>query len=254
MLEVMRIPLRHRLGAPRSGPLLAIVVIAGLVVTARAARGQAQVATPAAGKGAAARGSVRGVVTVKRAPGAGASDDSPILVYLVGFEEPPPSAAVEILQRDKLFLPHLVGITAGQRVSFPNGDPFYHNVFSPSSVRKFDLGQYRPGETRSRVFPKPGVVDVYCNIHPHMSATILVLPNRRFTTARADGSYAIGGVPTGTWTIYAYSRRAEKPVGRSVAVAADVTSTVDFQVVETRTDFAHLNKYGEKYRAEERYR
>jgi plastocyanin len=213
------------------------------------ARGQAPPRT--AGKSAV--GAVRGTVAVTRAAG-GAAEASPILVYLVGFEEQAPAEAVEIQQRNKHFLPNLLGVTAGQRVSFPNGDPFYHNVFSPSSVRKFDLGQYRPGETRSRVFPKPGVVDVYCNIHPQMSATILVLPNRRFATARPDGSYAIEGVPAGSWTIYAYSRRAEKPVGRPVTVAAGATTTVDFRVTETRTDFTHLNKYGEKYRSGENYR
>jgi plastocyanin len=202
----------------------------------------------------AGRGAVRGSVAVTRAVGASSSESSPVLVYLVGFEEPPPDATIEILQRDKHFLPNLVGITAGQRVAFPNGDPFYHNVFSPSSVRKFDLGQYRPGETRSRVFPKTGVVDVYCNIHPQMSATILVLPNRRFATARPDGAYQIDGVPPGQWTIYAYSRRAEKPVGRAVVVNAGATTTVDLRVTETRTDFAHVNKYGEKYRTGEVYR
>jgi plastocyanin len=202
----------------------------------------------------AAKGAVRGSVAVTRAAGARAADASPMLVYLVGFEEPPPPGAVEVQQRDKRFLPSLLGVTAGQKVAFPNGDPFYHNVFSPSSARKFDLGQYRPGETRSRVFPRTGVVDVYCNIHPQMSATILVLPNRRFAMTRADGTYAIDGIPPGRWTIYAYSRRAEKPVGRPVEIVAGETTTVDFRVTETRADFAHLNKFGEKYRTGESYR
>ncbi len=222
-----------------------------------AALASAALATPASSAWAqsqSGRGNVRGTVSVTRAASSSGRDASPILVYLVGFTEPPPTETVEILQRGKTFLPNLQGITAGQQVSFPNGDPFYHNVFSPSSVRKFDLGQYRPGETRSRMFPKPGVVDVYCNIHPQMSATILVLPNRRFATAKRDGSYAIGGVPPGRWTIYAYSRRAEKPVGKEVVVTAGATTTVDFRVTETRVDFSHLNKYGEKYRSDERYR
>jgi plastocyanin len=199
-------------------------------------------------------GTVRGRVEVTRAAGAAEHEQSPVLVYLVGFAEPPPDDSAEIQQREKHFLPNLLGITAGQRVSFPNGDPFYHNVFSPSSVRKFDLGQYRPGETRSRVFPKTGVVDVYCNIHPQMSATILVLPNRRFATAKPDGDYVIEGVPAGRWTIYAYSRRAARPVGKPVVVTAGAATTVDFRVAETRDDFGHLNKYGEKYRNTERYR
>lgn len=229
--------------------LLAAGSVAGAPASALAQSPRATGKSPASGRGA-----VRGSVTITRAPGAASAESSPVLVYLVGFEEPAPDTTVEIQQREKHFLPNLVGITAGQRVSFPNGDPFYHNVFSPSSVRKFDLGQYRPGETRSRVFPKTGVVDVYCNIHPQMSATILVLPNRRFAAARADGTYEIEGVPPGQWTIYAYSRRAEKPVGRQVVVNAGATTAVDFRVTETRTDFTHPNKYGEKYRTGEVYR
>jgi plastocyanin len=235
------------------------LVLTGLLACAAGApslaTAQAQTPDKAAGAPArGARGGVRGTVAVSRAPGAPADDPSPVLIYLVGFTEPAPSGSAEIVQREKHFLPNLLGITAGQQVSFPNGDPFYHNVFSPSSARKFDLGQYRPGETRARVFPKTGVVDVYCNIHPQMSATILVLPNRRFATAKPNGSYAIDGVPPGRWTIYAYSRRAVKPVGKQVVVTAGAVSTVDFQVVETRSDFTHLNKYGEKYREGESYR
>ena len=225
------------------GSLVLTALAAALAWSSGAAQAQDKGA-PAKG----ARGGVRGTVTLSRAAGATEADPSPVLVYLVGFTEPAPSTSAEIQQRDKHFLPNLLGVTAGQQVSFPNGDPFYHNVFSPSSVRKFDLGQYRPGETRSRVFPKTGVVDVYCNIHPQMSATILVLPNRRFATAKPNGSYSIDGVPPGRWTIYAYSRRAAKPVGKQVVVTAGAMTTVDFQVVETRSDFTHLNKYGEKYR------
>ncbi|HTE55550.1 MAG TPA: carboxypeptidase regulatory-like domain-containing protein [Kofleriaceae bacterium] len=236
--------------------MIAVAALAGADAAARAAPGQAPTPPSTTGQPRArqGRGAVRGSVAVKRAAGAAASDPSAVLVYLVGFDEPPPTAAVEVQQRGKRFLPNLLGVTVGQQVSFPNGDPFYHNVFSPSSVRKFDLGQYRPGETRSRVFPKTGVVDVYCNIHPQMSATILVLPNRRFAMTRADGNFVIDGVPPGRWTIYAYSRRAEKPVGRPVEVTAGGTTTVDFQVTETRADFSHLNKYGEKYRSGESYR
>lgn len=199
------------------------------------------------------RGTVRGVISVSRDGGV-VANRAGILVYVVGFAEPPPPQMAEVQQRGKRFIPGLLGITAGQKVSFPNGDPFYHNVFSPSLVRQFDLGQYRTGETRSRVFPKNGVVDIYCNIHPQMSATILVLPNRRFAMTATDGSYTIYGVPVGRWKLYAYSRRAEKPVGAELRVEAGRTAVVDLTVVETRTDFRHRNKYGEAYRDPTRYR
>lgn len=199
------------------------------------------------------RGTIRGDITISR-NGAAVANRAGILVYVVGFNEPPPPQMAEIQQRAKRFTPPLLGITAGQKVSFPNGDPFYHNVFSPSLVRQFDVGQYRAGETRSRVFPKSGVVDVYCNIHPQMSATILVLPNRRFAMTSSDGSFTIYGVPTGRWRVYAYSRRAEKPVGTEVEVQEGRTVLVDLTVTETRSDIRHRNKYGETYRDPVDYR
>jgi plastocyanin len=190
-------------------------------------------------------GRVEGTVTVTRPDGV---DASPVLVYIVGFDEKPPKKTVTITQKKKRFLPSLVAITAGQSITFPNGDPFLHNVFSPSSTRPFDLGSFPEGETRDRKFPDTGVIDVYCNIHSEMSATIVVLPNRRFTFADADGTFAITGVPAGTWTIYAYSRRAREPVSAEITVADDGTTTADLALEEIARDFKHANKYGEEYR------
>jgi len=80
-----------------------------------------------------------------------------------------------------------------------------------SAARRFDLGQFKQGEKETKSFRKPGVVEVYCNIHPEMAATILVLPNRRFTTAAPDGRFAIEGLPPGRWTVFAYDRLADRP-------------------------------------------
>jgi plastocyanin len=196
-------------------------------------------------------GSVRGVVTVERPPNV---VPGPVLVYLVGFEEPPASATPRIVQKDRQFSPDLVAITAGQSVAFPNSDSILHNVFSPTPARRFDLGSYRRGESKSRVFPKPGVVDVFCNIHPSMSATIVVLPNRRFVLADGKGGFAIDGIPPGTWTIFAYSRRARTPVSTKVTVRASAATEVALTLEEVVRDFSHKNKYGETYRDPEQYR
>nr|MBA3504063.1 hypothetical protein [Deltaproteobacteria bacterium] len=137
----------------------------------------------------------------------------------------------------------------GDKVEFPNRDPFLHNVFSQSPPRKFDLGSFKKDETKDREFTNPGVVEVYCNIHPEMAATILVLPNRRHTRAGADGKFVIEGVPPGTWTVFAYTRRAPKPVSVKVTVAPGADALVDLSLVRG-AEQAHANKYGEKYRPE----
>ena len=196
-------------------------------------------------------GSISGTVTVERPEGI---KPGPVLVYLVGFEEPPASATPRIVQKDRSFLPDLVAVTAGQSVAFPNSDPILHNVFSPTPARRFDLGSYRKGESRTRSFPKPGVIDVFCNIHPGMSATIVVLPNRRFAFASAAGAFTIEGVPPGTWTVFAYSRRARTPVSTRVAVTAGTAAQVGLALEEIARDFSHKNKYGETYRDPGRYR
>jgi len=204
------------------------------------------------GAAAADRGAVEGKVVVRR-DGAPA-EASGVVLYVVGFTEPPPAEPAEIRQRQKHFLPELLPITAGQAVSFPNGDPFYHNVFSPSPVHKFDLGQYPQGESKSKRFPSVGVVDVFCNIHPQMAATILVLPNRRWARADAEGAFRLADLPPGRWTIYAYSRRAAEPASAPLEIVAGETAKVSLALDEIKADFAHANKFGEKYRDPEKYR
>ena len=191
-------------------------------------------------------GRVTGKVTMTEAdgkPSAGAE----AVIYIVGFTEPPEGGdPVKIQQLDKKFVPDLVAITAGDTVSFPNNDGFLHNVFSQSAARRFDLGSFKKGVTKEKSFPVPGVVDVYCNLHPEMAATILVVPNRKHTRIKPDGSYELDGVPPGTWTVFAYTRRATRPSLAKVTVTAGQTSTVDLSLVRG-AEPDHLNKYGEKY-------
>jgi plastocyanin len=190
-------------------------------------------------------GRVTGKVTVTEV-GGGSAANADVIVYVVGFKEPPAKTTEVIKQQGRRFVPDLVAITAGDRVLFPNNDPFLHNVFSQSPTRKFDLGSYRKGEQKDKEFPDTGVVDVYCNIHPEMAATILVLPNRRHTRAGPDGKFVLEGVPPGTWTVFAYTRRAVKPASAKVTVTAGAPVAVDLAVVRG-AETEHRNKYGAKY-------
>jgi len=190
-------------------------------------------------------GRVVGTVTVTESDGKPAST-AEVIVYMVGFAEPAGDQVTKIEQNDRKFVPDLVAITVNERVSFPNNDQFLHNVFSQSGTRKFDLGSFKHGEAKDRLFPEAGVVDVYCNIHPEMAATILVLPNRRHTRADAKGRFVLGGVPPGDWTVFAYTRRATKPTSAKVTVNAGADTTVDLAIVRG-AEPAHLNKYGERY-------
>ena len=193
---------------------------------------------------ARADGVVRGVVEIIRPanvqPGA-------VLVYVVGFTEPAAKTPVIVKQIGKTFIPDLIAVTAGGTVSFPNGDPFLHNVFSPTSERAFDMGSYKQGDTRTRTFPKPGVIDIYCNIHPEMSATLVVLPNTRFAPADNAGRFELK-VPAGTWTLFAYSRRASRPSSTKITVGEGSTLDITLKLDEVPRDFKHRNKYGETYR------
>ena len=190
-------------------------------------------------------GRVVGRVAVTEADGQAVSG-ADIIVYVVGYDEPPGTQVAQITQTGRKFIPDLVAITVGEEVNFPNRDTIFHNVFSQSNARKFDLGSFKKGESKAKDFPTPGVVDVYCNIHPEMAATILVLPNHRYTHAKPDGTFAIDGVRAGTWKVFAYTRRAVKPAMASVTVHDGADATIDLAVTRG-ADAGHANKFGEKY-------
>jgi plastocyanin len=191
-------------------------------------------------------GRVTGTVKVVEPDGSPA-ESADVIVYVVGFSEPPSTEVTTVAQKGRKFVPDLVAITVNERVAFPNFDPFLHNVFSQSGPRKFDLGSYGKGDSKDKQFPQSGAVDVYCNIHPEMAATILVLPNRRHVRAAANGQFTIDGVPPGDWTVFAYTRRATKPTSTKVSVKAGADTTLDLEIVRS-AEPAHLNKYGEKYK------
>ena len=119
-----------------------------------------------------------------------------------------PTTTATIVQKDEAFVPRVVAITRGSSVDFPNADPFFHNVFSLTRGATFDLGRYPEGVTRSKRFTNTGLVKVYCHIHSHMSASIMVFDHPYFRIPAADGSFAIEEVPPGTHRIVAWHERA----------------------------------------------
>jgi plastocyanin len=141
--------------------------------------------------------------------GTHAPRDAPDRKRSVVFLETAPQPALEapapgrasLDQRNEAFSPYVLAISVGSTVDFPNSDRTYHNVFSLSRAKRFDLGRYPRGQSRSVRFDRPGVVRVFCEIHSHMSAWILVFAHRYFATTDAEGRYRIGGVPAGTYTL-----------------------------------------------------
>jgi len=133
----------------------------------------------------------------------------PDLRRAVVFLETAPAAALEARepvrarmdQRNETFLPHVLTIDAGTLVDFPNNDKTYHNVFSLSRTRKFDLGRYAAGKSKSIRFERPGIARIFCDIHSHMSAFIMVFSHPYYSKAEADGRYRIDNIPPGTYTV-----------------------------------------------------
>jgi plastocyanin len=118
-------------------------------------------------------------------------------------------------QRNATFVPHVLAITVGTTVDFPNNDHTYHNVFSLRGPKPFDLGRYAAGKSRSVRFDRPGIVRVFCEIHSHMSAFILVFSHRYFAVTGSDGRYQIGRVPPGRYTLMAWNEgsvRESRPI------------------------------------------
>jgi len=121
---------------------------------------------------------------------------------------PPEGPRPQIVQRGKAFVPDLLVVVQGTTVEFPNRDPFSHNVFSRSRAAQFDLERYRQGESKSYSFDTAGVVQLFCNIHPQMKATVLIVPNRCFTRADTRGNFTLRDVPPGRFVLVAWHENA----------------------------------------------
>lgn len=152
------------------------------------------------------------------------------VVYLEGpFAKPASPVTKQVNQKDLTFVPALLPVQTGTRVEFPNGDPEYHNVFSFSPAKRFDLGRYRPDERPipSQVFEKAGLVTLRCDIHEHMRRLILVLDTPHFVVTEPDGRFRLSGLPAGSYTLKAWIN-SKTTLEKPVEVKGASTLRIDF--------------------------
>src|SRR5262245_30031218 len=196
----------------RNSVLLAAAVL-GLMATGgthptaqerSSVRGRVSIGIPVTARPATSAYS-RNVPTVALAP---ESELRHVVVYLKDAPRTPtPVMRAEIRQRNENFVPRVVAVTVGSTVDFPNDDPIYHNVFSLSRTKTFDLGRFPKGKSRGEKFDKPGVVKVFCQIHSHMSATVMVFDHPWFALPDDEGTFDLQGVPPGMHSITAWHER-----------------------------------------------
>ena len=196
-------------------------------------------------------GAVSGKVDILETDGAKRIIVRDVLVYLDGIVAAAPTSLLErtreLSSQDKIFVPHVQAVPVGGEISFPNVDEIMHNVFSITRGNRFDLGLYKSGARKTHVFDTPGLVRIYCNIHPQMSAFVHVRDNPYFAWTEPDGTFRIDDAPPGDYTIKVWSEQGEAE--QSITVGADGLSGVQFSLDVSRYQRkTHLNKFGKPYK------
>jgi plastocyanin len=182
-------------------------------------------------------------------------DFAGVVVWLKPVNDAPvtfPRKRVEMLQKDKRFSPHILVISAGTNVDFPNLDPIFHNAFSNFEGQIFDIGLYPPGSSRSVRFDRPGIVHIFCNIHPSMSAIIVVVDSPYFTTTDESGGFCMPNVPPGTYEVHFFHERATpetlQSLVRTISVGNGPNELAGVTISESGyLPVGHKNKYGRDY-------
>ena len=201
-------------------------------------------------------GDVAGQVQLVEKGGAKARDLSDVVVFVEGVKAgkpAPASLSVTMAMKAKSFIPHVVVVPVGAKVEFPNEDPIFHNAFSVSPENRFDLELYKKPKTGAWVFKTPGVVNVYCNIHPQMSAVVVVRDNPFYAKTGKDGTFSIAGVPSGKYTLVAWHERGGE---RSMEIQVPAEGQVGAQLTLDGSRYKrvqHKNKFGKDYATGERY-
>jgi plastocyanin len=176
-----------------------------------------------------------------------------VLVFLEGVRAEIPASVrareTTVASRNKTFEPHVAVVPLGGSVSFPNHDEIMHNVFSLSKGNRFDLGLYKNGAKKDFTFVSPGLVRVYCNIHPQMSALLQVMENPYFAWTTPDGGFLIEGVPPGNYQLKAWHEEGEtaQPLSVTESGASGLLVKIDVSGFAKRP---HMNKFGKPYKRE----
>jgi plastocyanin len=202
---------------------------------------------------AAGAGTVRGRVALVDKDARTAKDAGEAVVWIEGPKVRPRPSSARVVMKGKAFSPRIVVVPVGGSVEFPNQDPVFHNVFSVSGENRFDLDLYKKPKSGVARFDKPGLVRVYCNIHPQMSAFVIVRDNPFWTRPAADGTFAIEDVPAGDWIVKAWHERSgegQQPVAVPAEGAVEATVTLDGSKWKRAP---HKNKFGKDYETGEKY-
>jgi plastocyanin len=202
-----------------------------------------------------ARGArVAGRITILEKRNKPSPDLGSAVIYLEGAGPAGTPATLDITINDKVYRPRVIVAPVGSTVRFPNTDPFDHNVFSATEPNQFDLGLYGRGGSKSHTFTHPGLVRVYCNVHPRMVAYVLVTPNRYYAQPGVDGSFAIENVPAGQYRLHVWHERIAAEIVKDVTVGA--AGVADLQVALDARGYkwrAHKNKDGQEYQTNAGY-
>jgi plastocyanin len=193
----------------------------------------------------------------KSGGGKASKDDPGVIVWLeptAGKADATAPTTASIAHKNKTFVPHVVALRTGSRVVFPNLDPFFHNAFSNYDGQVFDVGLHAPGSSREVTFRRPGVVRLFCNIHPTMSAVIVVLDTPYFASVNAKGEYSISSVPAADYRLRLFYERALpealERLGRQITVGSGDVAVPSIAVSESGyLPSPHKNKFGKDYPA-----
>ncbi len=193
-------------------------------------------------------------VTVLNADGRPKQSNAGAVVFVDGLVVPAQAGQPRpiVSQRQRQFSPRVLPVIRGTTVDFPNDDSILHNVFSLSKARRFDLDIYKPGKSKSVTFRNPGLVRIYCNLHPEMTCSVLVLNNPFFETTDENGRCIITGIPDGSFALRTWQ---ELGGGARVPVKLEGNRVVQLKLEsrEQRRSLAHRNKYGQKYKKNLKY-